>query len=78
MSNYLTKINRSGTEYIVKDATHKDIKFYYPTGTAAKTSSPYYCSRWDVTDTEVTAYEDGMMVWLEVPIAGNGTYGTGF
>ncbi len=46
------------------------------TGTAAVTSSPYYCSRWDVTDDTVTAYEDGMVVWLEVPVAGNGSYGT--
>ena len=47
------------------------------TGTAAVTSSPYYCSRWDVTDPLVTAYEDGMVVCVKVPVAGNGTYGTG-
>lgn len=48
------------------------------TGTAAITSSPYYCSRWDVSDSTVTEYVDGMIVCLEVPVAGNGTYGTGF
>ena len=77
MANYINHINIGNSDYHIKDTTHPEIKFYYPTGTAAKTSSPYYCSRWDVTDTEVTSYVDGMMVWLEVPVAGNGTYGTG-
>ena len=78
MANYINHINIAENDYLIKDTTHPDIKFYYPTGTAAKTTSPYYCSRYDVTDTEVTQYVDGMMVWLEVPVAGNGTYGTGF
>lgn len=46
------------------------------TGTAAKTSSPYYCARWDVTDENVTEYFDGMVVCLKIPVAGHGTYGT--
>lgn len=46
------------------------------TGNAAKTSSPYYCARWDVTDENVTEYFDGMVVCLKIPVAGNGTYGT--
>lgn len=71
------KIPNNDTPYRIKDTTHPEIKFYYPTGTAAVTTSPYYCARYDVTDTEVTAYTDGMMVWFEVPVAGNGTYGTG-
>jgi len=48
------------------------------TGTAAKTSSPYCCSRWDVTDESVTEYKDGMAVCLKIPVAGNDTYGIGF
>lgn len=48
------------------------------TGTAAVTADPYYCSRWDVTDETITEYTDGMVVCLKVPVAGNGTYGTGF
>lgn len=76
MANYINHINIGSSDYLIKDTTHPEIKFYYPTGTAAKTTSPYYCARYDVTDTEVTEYKDGMMVWFEVPVAGNGTYGT--
>lgn len=46
------------------------------TGTAAVTTSPYYCSRYSVTDDSISAYEDGMVVCIKVPVAGNGTYGT--
>lgn len=53
------------------------IKIYTSlTGTAAKTSSPYYCARYDVTDSSVTEYTNGMMVSIRVPVAGNGSYGT--
>lgn len=76
MANYINHINIGNSDYLIKDTTHPEIKFYYPTGTAAVTTSPYYCARYDVTDTEVTAYTDGMMVWFEVPVAGNDTYGT--
>jgi hypothetical protein len=47
------------------------------TGTPAKTSSPVYCARWDVTDETVSEYKDGMVVCVKVPVAGNGSYGTG-
>lgn len=46
------------------------------TGTEAKTSSPYWCARWDVADPKVTEYFDGMLVCVKVPVAGNGSYGT--
>lgn len=46
-------------------------------GTAAQTSRPYYCSRWDITDSTISEYTDGMVVCVKVPVAGNGTYGTG-
>ena len=46
------------------------------TGTAAKTTSPYWCARWDVADPKVTEYYDGMLVCVKVPVAGNGSYGT--
>ena len=46
------------------------------TGTAAKTTSPYWCARWDVADPKVTEYFDGMLVCVKVPVAGNGSYGT--
>ena len=58
-----------------------DIKIYRNLrGTAAVTTSPYYCTRWDVTDDSVTAYRDGMGVCVKVPTngLGDGTYGTGF
>lgn len=45
-------------------------------GTAAKTSSPYYAARFDVTDPNVTQYQNGMVVHLRVPVAGHSTYGT--
>lgn len=77
MANYINHINIGNSDYLIKDTTHPEIKFYYPTGTAAVTTSPYYCARYDVTDAEVTAYADGMMVWFEVPVVGNNTYGTG-
>lgn len=47
------------------------------TGTAADTVSPYSHTKWDVTDSTITEYVDGMVVCLKVPVAGNGTYGTG-
>ena len=47
------------------------------TGTAAVTSSPYCHAKWDVTDASVTQYADGMVVCVKVPVAGNGSYGTG-
>lgn len=47
-------------------------------GTTAVTSSPYHCAKYDVTDTRVTEYVDGMIVNIKVPVAGNGSYGTGF
>ena len=77
MANYINHINIAENDYLIKDTTHPDIKFYYPTGTAAKTTTPFYCARYDVTDADVTEYKDGMMVWLQVPVAGNGSYGTG-
>ena len=46
------------------------------TGTAAKTTSPYWCARWDVADPKVTEYFVGMLVCVKVPVAGNGSYGT--
>lgn len=48
------------------------------TGTAAKTSKPYYCARWDASDSLVSEYVDGMVVCIKVPVAGNNTYGTAF
>ncbi len=47
------------------------------TGTAAVTASPYTHAKWDVLDESVTEYRDGMIVCVKVPVAGNGTYGTG-
>lgn len=58
---------------------YSGIKVYAKTnGTAAKTTTPYYASRWDVTDKDVTGYTDGMVVSIRVPVAGNGSYGTVF
>jgi len=78
MANYITKINDSGTEYNIKDIDAPFYRRYRPTGTAAVTSSPYYAARYDITDTTITAYEDGMIVSLIVPVAGNANYGTAF
>jgi len=78
MANYITKINDSGTEYDIKDINAPFYRRYRPTGTAAVTSSPYYAARYDITDTTITAYEDGMIVSLIVPVAGNANYGTAF
>lgn len=45
-------------------------------GTAAKTTSPYECAKYDVTDDSITEYVDGMVVCYKVPVAGNGDRGT--
>lgn len=67
-----------GLEDVLSALAEKDIHVYRTlTGTAAVTSSPYYCARWDVTDESVTEYRDGMVVCVKVPVAGNGSYGTG-
>ena len=47
------------------------------TGTAAVTATPYTHAKWDVVDESVTEYRDGMIVCVKVPVAGNGSYGTG-
>lgn len=47
------------------------------TGTAAVTASPYTHAKWDVSDSTITQYVDGMVVCIKVPVAGHGTYGTG-
>lgn len=53
------------------------IRVYHDlTGTASKTSSPYYCSQFDVTDNTITEYVDGMIVSIKVPVAGDSNYGT--
>lgn len=65
--------------YVDNGIEARGIRIYRnATGTAAKTSSPYKSARWDVTDDSVTAYRDGMMVCVKVPVAGNSTYGTVF
>lgn len=48
------------------------------TGTAAVTTSPYTGAKWNVTDSTVTEYQDGMMVSIKVPVVGSSTYGTAF
>lgn len=54
-----------------------NIKIYRnTTGTAAKTTSPYTGAKWDISDTNITAYTDGMMISIKVPVAGSATYGT--
>lgn len=66
----------NGTECELND---NRIKIYRDVaGTAAVTTSPYYAARYDVTDENINAYKDGMMVSLKVPVAGHGTYGTCF
>ena len=47
------------------------------TGTAAVTATPYTHAKWNVVDESVTEYRDGMIVCVKVPVAGNGSYGTG-
>lgn len=48
------------------------------TGTAGTSTSPYRSSKWDVTDTSITSYTDGMVVSAIVPVAGLSTYGSVF
>lgn len=52
------------------------IRFYKPTGIAAKTSSPYTCSQYVIADSEQFVPVDGMTIKVRIPVAGNGTYGT--
>ena len=70
-----------GLENALAALAGRDIHVYRNlTGTPAVTTSPYYhCTRWDVTDSEVTEYKDGMVVCVKVPDngLGNGSYGTG-
>lgn len=48
------------------------------TGTAAVTTSgSYNHAKWNVIDANITAYEPGQILVIKVPVAGNGTYGTG-
>ena len=59
------------------------IPFFTGTGTAAKTSSPYDSARWiyngasEITLDANGKPADGTTICVRVPVAGNGTYGTG-
>lgn len=52
--------------------------FYTSTGTAAKTSSPYTASLWNVTidNRFPSTLKTGITISIKVPVAGNATYGT--
>ena len=68
-----------GLENALAALAGRDIHVYRNlTGTPAVTTSPYHCTRWDVDDSEVTEYKDGMVVCVKVPDngLGNGSYGT--
>ncbi len=68
-----------GLENALAALAGRDIHVYRNlTGTPAETTSPYHCTRWDVDDSEVTEYKDGMVVCVKVPDngLGNGSYGT--
>ena len=47
------------------------------TGYAAVTSSPYHCTRWDITNTDIKNLYDGLVIKLRVPVLGNDVFGTG-
>lgn len=54
-----------------------DVRIYSGVnGTQAVTSSPYYATRYDVTDSTVSSYKPNMVVFFKTPCAGHGTYGT--
>ena len=44
--------------------------------TAAKTSSPYYASRWRGNNPSITNLYSGLCIYYKIDVAGNGTYGT--
>lgn len=76
ISNVTSKISTISFGISIPDV-NAPLKVYTSvTGTAAVTSSPYYCARYDVTDPSITKYTNGMMVSIRVPVAGNGSYGT--
>lgn len=64
----------------IKDGTiHRIYRTYRSvTGVAAVTTSPYTSAKWSVTDSDVTAYTDGMVVDVKIPVVGNDNYGTVF
>jgi len=64
----------------IKDGTiHRIYRVYRSVmGTAAVTDSPYTSAKWTVTDSDVTAYSDGMVVDVKVPVLGDENYGTVF
>lgn len=47
-------------------------------GVAAKQTTPYCCAKYDVTDVNVSAYADRMVVCLDIPVVGDDKYGVGF
>ena len=79
MSGSIRKIQLPNSETpisVVDDRVHiyRDV-----TGNPAiTTGSVYNCTRWLVTDSTITAYEDGMICCLKVPISEDTIYGTGF
>lgn len=72
-TNLISKINIGNNNYDI-NAIH----YTTGTGTAAVTTSPYNFAKWDCTINSVTELYDGLTVVYKVPVAGNGSYGTGF
>jgi len=64
----------------IVDINDNRIKRYTnATGTAAVSADPPYThAKWDVTDASITAYYDGLVVSLVVPVTGHDTFGTAF
>lgn len=70
----LEHINYNGTTYDIQPLR---LKYIVGTGTAAVTSSPYTHSKWEASAPEITELYDGLTIIYKVPVAGNGSYGTG-
>lgn len=70
----------NGNKYTVRDKTiQTDYIPHFPsmTGIEAVTTSPYYCARWNATDSTISSLFDGLVMIVRIPVAGSGDYGVG-
>lgn len=76
LSGQVIEVLYDGTQFQIIGQPDAILKIYRnATGTEGSTSSPYRSAKWDVTDSSVTSYVDGMMVVIKLPVASTSSYG---
>lgn len=79
LSGQVIEVLYDGTQFQIIGQPDAILKIYRnATGIAGTSSSPYRSAKWDVTDSSVTSYVDGMVVIIKLPVASVATGGAVF